>query len=219
MTGRFAFGLLGLILLAGAAPVRAQEFPRNAFGFYAAPTLYGFVNGTEYSLAENGGGVDIGVYYARFVTRALSLRIEARYGTRHMDDVVELHDPFSSFVLFRLSETVLQFPLIVQGDRRIMISDHELRVSVGAGPTLSHVLEQKLLIPSGEHPLLEPTDSYQRFGLVFDGGVTFSVKRTSAIFARYRLDLDHATLSAPEDADVIRRFWSTGFLAGFEYGF
>jgi len=219
MTARFAFGLLGLILLAGVAPARAQEFQRNAFGFYAAPTLYGFAKGTEYGLAENGGGVDVGLYYARFIKSSLSLRIEARYGTRHMDDVAELQDPFSSFVLFRLSETMLQFPLIVQGDKRIMLSDHELRVSVGAGPTLTYVLDQKLLIPSGDHPLLEPTDSYQRFGLVFDGGATLSVKRTSAIFARYRLDLDHATFGAPEDADVIRRFWATGFLVGFEYGF
>jgi hypothetical protein len=56
-------------------------------------------------------------------------------------------------------------------------------------------------------------------GILLDGGTTFSVDRRSAVFLRFRLDVDIATAGEPADASVIRRFWATGFYAGFEYGF
>jgi hypothetical protein len=213
-----------LVMVVCAAPVaQAQEFHRNAYGMYAAPTIYGISHGSEYELANSGAGLDLGGYYARAFTPGFSVRLEIRYGTRTLDDTEENTTLLpGAFSMFRLSEEILEMPLILNADRRILISDHELRVSVGGGVSPKFVLHQKLLGPDGEldgpyNPIA--ADSYRKVGILVDGGTTFQVNRASAIFLRLRFDVDIATAGEPQDADVVRRFWAAGFYAGFEYGF
>jgi hypothetical protein len=200
--------VLAVLLLAPLA--RAQELHRNAYGMYAAPTIFGAAKGSEYDLAGNGAGLDLGGYYSRFFTQSFSARLEARYGKRTME---------APTLNIRLSEIILEIPLVLQADRRIPISDHSLRVSVGGGLSYKFVLDQKLLVPDGDLDQYYPPAEYQKLGLLVDGGVTFAVDRKSAVFARLRFDVDVATMGEPADADVIRRFWATGFYAGFEYEF
>jgi hypothetical protein len=216
---RIAF--LAAAILSAASTAQSQDFHRNVYGMYAAPTLYGFAQGSDYQLGNSGAGLDLGGYYARAFTPNFSVRLEVRYGTRALDDVVPNPLFLGTYSVFRLSEKVLEVPLILNADRRIPISDHELRISVGGGVSTKFVLDQKLLDPAGEidSQYLKAADSYRRVGLLVDGGATFAVDRRSAIFARLRLDVDIATAGEPADADVIRRFWETGFYAGFEYGF
>jgi hypothetical protein len=212
--------LLIIGLLPGAA--RAQDYHRNAYGMYAAPTIYGFAKGSEYSVASSGAGLDFGLYYSRFFTEAFSARLEVRYGTRSMDDI-KPSDLFpGSYSMFRLEESVLEVPVVLQADRRVPVGDHVLRISVGGGFSTKFVLDQKLLGPSGELPEaygFKAADSYRRVGILLDGGATLDVDRRSAIFARLRFDYDLGTAGEPTDASVIRRFWETGIYAGFECGF
>jgi hypothetical protein len=198
-----------LVMVVCAAPVaQAQEFHRNAYGMYAAPTIYGISHGSEYELANSGAGLDLGGYYARAFTPGFSVRLEIRYGTRTLDDTEENTTLLpGAFSMFRLSEEILEMPLILNADRRILISDHELRVSVGGGGELD----------GPYNPIA--ADSYRKVGILVDGGTTFQVNRASAIFLRLRFDVDIATAGEPQDADVVRRFWAAGFYAGFEYGF
>jgi hypothetical protein len=117
----------------------------------------------------------------------------------------------------------VEVPLVLQADRRIPVSDHELRISVGGGASYKYVSDQKLLAPAGQIEdiggPLHPADSYQKVALLLDGGTTFAVDRRSAIFMRFRYDIDVTTFSEPADAEVFRRLWAAGFYAGFEYGF
>jgi hypothetical protein len=214
--------LIGMfvVLLVGTA-AQAQDFRRNAYGMYAAPTIYGFAQGSEYNVASSSAGLDLGGYYSRFFTPSFSARLEVRYGTRVMDDITPSELFPGSYVGFRLEESILEVPIILEGDRRIPVGDHEVRVSVGAGVSAKFVLDQKLLEPGGELPEdqgFKAADSYRKVGLLVDGGTTFNVDRRSSIFLRLRVDFDVATAGEPEDATAIRRFWAAGFYAGFEYG-
>ena len=218
---RFA-ALLFLFALVAVPAAHAQDFRRNAYGMYAAPTIYGFAKGSEYDVAASSAGLDLGAYYSRFFTPSFSARLEVRYGTRVMDDLVTIDVFPGAYSMVRVEESILEVPVIIQGDRRVPVGDHELRVSVGGGFSTKFVLEQKLLGPSGEVSGkygVVAAGSYRKVGLLVDGGTTFSVDRRSAIFLRFRVDYDIATAGEPDDASVIRRFWAAGFYAGFEYGF
>jgi hypothetical protein len=213
--------LIAVAVCCTASFAHAQEFHRNAYGIYAAPSMYGLAKGNRYQLATSGGGMDVGVYYAHAFSASFSARLEVKYAARNLDDV-ENNQRFDTYSFFRLHESIIEVPLVLGADRRIPISDHELRVSVGGGVSYKYVLDQKLLAPTGEYTTedgLTPADSYQKLGLLLDGGVTFGVDRKSAVFLRLRLDQDVTTFGEPADATVIRRFWALGFCAGFEYGF
>jgi hypothetical protein len=189
---------------------------------YAAPTIYGFSKGSDYDLGASNAGLDLGAYYSRSFTSSFSARLELRYGTRAMDDLVTTNLFPGSFGMVRLEESILEVPLILMGDRRVSVGEHELRISAGGGVSTKFVLDQKLLGPQGEESGkygIQGADSYRKVGILLDGGTTFSVDRRSAVFLRFRLDVDIATAGEPADASVIRRFWATGFYAGFEYGF
>jgi hypothetical protein len=221
---KHVIALIVIALFALAPAARAQDFHRNAYGMYAAPVMYGFAKGTRYQTSSSGGRLDFGIYYARAFNAGFSMRLEAKYAVRELDDAevnpAAIPGP-DTYTPFRLSETMVQVPLIIQADRRIAVSDHELRVSVGGGPTFTHVFDQKLLTPTTDITSLyglKPSESYGKFGLVLDGGTTFSVDRKSDIFLRLRFDIDVSTFGAPDDTSVVRRFWATGFYTGFEYG-
>jgi hypothetical protein len=207
--------------VSASTTTHAQEFDRNAWGVYAAPTIYGFAEGNDYDVAASGAGLDFGLYYSRFLTQNLSVRLEARYGTRNMDDLATIDLFPGAFTMFRLAEDILEVPVVLQADRRVPVGDHVLRVSVGGGFSYKFVLEQKLIGFSGgsTSDYLTPADSYRKFGILLDGGVTFDVDRKSAIFARLRLDTDIGTMGEPDAADVIRRFWATGLYVGYEMAF
>jgi len=217
--------LIMIVVVAVVAPVAfAQEFHRNAYGMYAAPVIYGFAEGTRYQLGSSGGGLDLGIYYAHAFNAGFSARIEAKYARRDLDDAEVSAElvPADPYIAFVLSETMIQVPLIIQADRRIVMNDHELRVSVGGGPSFTFVTDQKLLTPDDELSNvyeLTPSDSYQRFGLVADGGATLGVNRKSAVFMRFRFDTDVSTMGADDNTAIVRRLWAAGFYAGFEYGF
>ncbi|HKW13721.1 MAG TPA: hypothetical protein VJS69_04460 [Candidatus Krumholzibacteria bacterium] len=217
---KFAVALVVLltVLTALAPGAHAQEFHRNAYGMYIAPGMYGIAKGTDYQFATTGGGLDVGIYYARAFTASFSTRLEVKYGTKSLDDV-ELSQPYG-YVPFRLSESIVEVPLVLQGDRRVPVGDHEIRISVGGGASYKYVTNQKLLIASGriEDFHLHPADSYQKFALLLDGGTTFNVDKQSAVFLRFRYDIDITTFGKPADAEVFRELWSAGFYAGFEYG-
>jgi hypothetical protein len=214
--------LITIVLLAFAPAAHAQEFHRNAYGMYAAPTMFGLAEGTKYELATSGGGLDLGIYYARAFNPRFSIRLEAKYAVRDIDEAGSNGQLFGGeYFPFRLHESMVEIPLVVESDRRIPVSNHELRVSVGGGASYKYVLDQQLLVPSGElnsQSSLTPADSYQKFAILLDGGTTFEVDRKSAVFLRLRFDWDVATFGEPADASIIRRFWATGFYAGFEYG-
>jgi len=208
---------IGLAVMPVAA--RAQASENNAAGVYAAPVLYGFSHGSEYQLATSGGGLDIGAYYSRFFTPRWSMRIEARFGSRALDDAIRVSDPLIGWARVRVSEAFVQFPLMVERSDRLLVDDHELRISTGFGAAVSYVISQDLLVPGGTSTWFTPADSYGRAGFVVDGGVAFRVVRTTSVFLRFNLAVDLWSFAEPDDADVIRRFWSTGFCAGYEYGF
>ena len=217
--GVSASALLALIVcMIGADTCRAQDIHRNAWGFYAAPTLYGIAKGTEYQVSGSGGGLDIAVYYARVLSPSFSARIEARADGRNLDDVA-WSDSLQTYLYFRLRESILEVPLMLQADHRVDVGGHTLRVSAGAGVSWKFVLDQKLLFPSGETHYLTAADSYQKLGVLVDGGVAFDVDSRTAIFARLRLDMDVSTFGEPADASVIRRLWATGLYVGYEAAF
>jgi hypothetical protein len=219
---RFA-AVLSLLALVAVSSAHAQDFRRNAYGMYAAPTIYGLSKGSDYNLATSNGGLDLGAYYSRAFTSSVSMRVEARYGTRALDYSARAKAPLSgAYLVFRVSEQILEVPVILEADRRIDMNGHEFKVSVGGGFSTKFVLDQKLFGPSGEsdspyNPIA--ADSYRKVGFLVDGGATFQVDRGSAVFARLRFDVDLATAGEPDDADVITRFWAAGFYAGFEYVF
>ena len=209
-----------LVSLLAAPAARAQEFHRNAYGMYVAPTFYGIAKGTEYELANSGGGLDFGLYYAHAFAPVLSMRIEARYATRALEDV-NWNEFFHAYDVYRLSEKIIEIPVLLEADRRIDVGNHQLRISVGGGASYQYVLEQEMLEPfeidSGYH--FPPTGSYQKLAMLFDGGATFDVDRKSAVFLRMRFGFDAFTWGESSDDSLVRRFWATGFYAGFEYGF
>jgi len=208
-----------LTALTAMAPcAHAQEFHRNAYGMYAAPTIYGLAKGSEYEVANSDAGLDLGAYYARAFTESFSGHVELRYGTRNVDYGVQWVVFPTSYYPIRLSESILEVPVLVEGDRRLDVDNHELRVSVGGGISYKYVIEQKILGPGGEFTGAPDGDGYQKLGVLFDGGVTLGVNRKSAVFLRLRVDWDVSTFGEPEDDTLVRRFWAAGFYAGFEYG-
>lgn len=212
--------VLSVLLVVVAAPAaRAQEFHHNAYGMYVAPTFYGIAKGTDYERATSGGGLDFGLYYAHAFAPTVSVRLEARYATRALEDV-NWNEFNHAYDVFRLSEQILEIPLLLQLDRRVDVSGHQLRISVGGGASYQYVLEQELLEPfeidEGFH--FPPTGSYQKLAMLFDGGTTFDIDRRSAVFLRLRFGFDAFTWGEASEDSLVRRFWATGFYAGFEYG-
>ena len=116
--------------------------------------------------AKKGKGA---VYFARAFNASFSARLEVKYGVRNLDDIE--WSPLYGNVPFRLSESILEVPLVLQADRRIPVSDHELRISVGGGASYKYVTDQKLLVANGhiEDYGLHPADSYQKVALLLDG--------------------------------------------------
>ena len=210
--------VLSVLLVFVAVPAaRAQEFHHNAYGVYLGPTIYGIAKGSDYQFATSGAQPDFGLYYAHAFAPSFSIRLEAKLEWRVLDDI-EWNDDIGTYLQFRLSESIVEVPLVLQGDRRIAVGEHELRISVGGGASFKYVWDQKLLTPAGAHPLLTAADSYEKLALVLDGGATFAIDRKSSVFARLRYDFDVTTFGEPTGADVIRQFWGMGFYAGFEFG-
>ena len=208
-------------IVALAPPARAGDYLRNAWGIYAAPTMYGFAQGTRWDLAASGNALDVGAYYTRFFARSWSAQLEVRLEQRQLDDTISGAIDFlppNVFTMFRLDEEIIEVPLVVHNERRIIFGDHEARLAMGGGVVYAAVLDQKLLDVNGESTTLTAGD-YQKFGWLLDGGFTLGVDPRHSCFARFRYQRDESVFGESDDADVQRRFEAWGMLVGLESGF
>ncbi|MCI0452830.1 MAG: hypothetical protein L0Z51_10655 [Candidatus Latescibacteria bacterium] len=207
-----------MALLLAATNALAEEDRGNAFGFYGGPTTYELISSSDYNGATSGTSLDLGIYYARFVTPKFSVRVEARVTERHADIVQYIAIPASSepYVLTRVDERFLEFPLILQADRRASMGDAEIRISSGGGLCYGILIGQELLSPDGLVNDDEGFGGYQRLSFQFDGGATVDVRSGSAIFLRFRLQYDGYVFGKSDDVPLTTEYLSYGFYAGFE---
>lgn len=211
---------LGVAVILAAAPaIAAEDYTRNAWGIYAAPTIYGLAEGTRYNVASSATLVDLGVFYRRSLGPRWGARVEIVAAQRQLDVAVPFQPtglPDGVYTI-RVDESTLLIPVVLENDRRVPIGERELRVTLGAGVCGTFVLEQELLVPSGSPEPLTPGE-YQKFGWLLDGGVTLGIDPRTGVFGRFRLYRDESTFG-DSGVSLVEEFWAFSFAGGFEFGF
>jgi hypothetical protein len=215
--------LAALIVTAAVSPLCAQEASnstRNAWGIVFAPMNYGLANGSAVETNESYSSLDFGLFYTRFFSPAWSGRLDVFSQSRDFNTFAPVTGAATDAGYFVVKESTIQADVVLNADRRFDLGASEGRVTFGAGLTLSGIHDQTVAswfdMPFATGP---DQGTYFKWGWLFEGGMSVTFHRESAIFARLRMQQDEDTFGESDDADIARELLAYGFHVGMEFGF
>lgn len=209
--------IVSALIVFTASPLFAQEFRRNAWGLVAAPMTYELTGndlGTNTSL-------DLGLFYSRFISHAISARVEV-----FAQDRKYMTEEFSpdglgggEWIPYIVDEAALAATLLLNFDRREDLAGHQLRLSIGAGGMATKVLDQTIRHADPGFATSVGWGDYSKLGWLMEAGMALDVEPGSGVFARLRIQRDVSIFGESDDADIVRELAAFGFHVGAEFGF